>query len=370
MDVIGQLAGGIAHDFNNMLAGIMASAELLKLRMDGNDKNLKMVNTILQAATRSADLTREMLSFSRKNNQISSPVSVNETIVAVVNLLEHTIDKRVQLKTVLGVHDPIVMGDQTLLQNALLNLGVNARDAMPEGGTMTYATAEKQLDEAACRAANLTLKAGRYLEITVSDTGIGMTKSVIERIFEPFFTTKETGKGTGLGLAAVYGTIKNHGGDISVLSQPGLGSVFRIYLPLVSGENGNKEHHDDYVTGSGGILLVDDEAMLREVGSDLLQDLGYTVYLAEDGEQALAMFSANRSSISLVILDVIMPKMAGKDAFLQLREQAPDLKILFCSGFSPEGTGAELMQLGAAGFIQKPYTRSALSRAVAEALKL
>ncbi len=369
MDVIGQLAGGIAHDFNNMLAGIMASAELLKLRMDGNDKNLKMVNTILQAATRSADLTREMLSFSRKNNQISSPVSVNETIAAVVNLLEHTIDKRVQLKAILGVNDPVVMGDQSLLQNALLNLGVNARDAMPEGGTMTYATAEKQLDEIACRAANLSLEAGRYLEITVSDTGIGMTNSVIEHIFEPFFTTKETGKGTGLGLAAVYGTIKSHGGDISVLSKPGLGSVFRIYLPLVSAENGNKEQHDDYVTGNGGILIVDDEEMLREVGSDLLQDLGYTVYLAEDGEQALAIFAANRSAISLVILDVIMPKMGGKDAFLHLREQAPDLKVLFCSGFSPEGTGAELLQLGAVGFIQKPYTRSELSRAVAEALR-
>jgi PAS domain S-box-containing protein len=368
MEVIGQLAGGIAHDFNNMLAGIMASAELLKLRMADDERNMKMVNTILQAATRSADLTREMLSFSRKSNQVASQIPVNETINAVMNLLEHTIDRRIQLKSVLGVQNPIVMGDQSLLQNALLNLGVNARDAMPDGGILTYATAEKRLDEAACRACNIALKTGRYLEVTVSDTGVGMTRAIIERIFEPFYTTKEAGKGTGLGLAAVYGTVKNHGGDISVKSQPGLGSVFSIYLPLVSDETDKKALNDEYVTGSGGILLVDDEEMLREVGRDLLEYLGYSVYLASDGEQALEMFSANRDSISLVILDVIMPKMGGKETFLLLREKEPELKVLFCSGFSPEGTGDELLKLGAAGFIRKPYTRSELSRVVADVL--
>jgi CheY-like chemotaxis protein len=202
----------------------------------------------------------------------------------------------------------------------------------------------------------------------VSDTGVGMTKAVMEHIFEPFFTTKGVGKGTGLGLAAVYGAVNNHGGEIIVQSQPGLGSTFKIFLPLVAGEPNKQTLKDEAVSGSGGILLVDDEEMLRSVGRELLEDLGYTVYLAENGEHALEVFAAHRSNISLVILDMIMPKMGGGEAFQQLREQAPELKVLFCSGFSREGTGFELMGMRANGFIQKPYSRSELSREVAGAL--
>jgi CheY-like chemotaxis protein len=226
------------------------------------------------------------------------------------------------------------------------------------------------LDEAACRLMGIALAPGRYLEISVSDTGVGMTKSVMEHIFEPFFTTKAVGKGTGLGLATVYGAVKNHGGEINVQSQPGLGSVFKIFLPLSVDESGSQTPEDEAVTGSGGILLVDDEEMLREVGRELLEDLGYTVYLAEDGEHALDVFAAHRSEISLVILDMIMPKMGGFKVFQRLREQNPELKVLFCSGFSREETGDELVGLDASSFIQKPYNRTELSRAVAEALGL
>jgi PAS domain S-box-containing protein len=285
MDVVGQLAGGIAHDFNNMLAGIMAAAELLKRRLPGDEINNKMVDTIIEAATCSADLTRELLTFSSKRTAASTPVRINDTIAVVMSLLERTIDKQIRLTTRLESGNPFVMGDQTQLQNALLNLGVNARDAMPQGGTLTYATAVRVMDEAACRSLGVSLVPGRYLEIAVSDTGSGMTKAVIEHIFEPFFTTKGVGKGTGLGLAAVYGTVRNHHGEIS-----------------------------------------------------------------------------------LVMLDMNMPEMGGKEAFLRLREQDPELKVLFCSGFSREGTGDELVGMGASGFIQKPYNRGELSRAVAEAL--
>ena len=368
MDIVGQLAGGIAHDFNNMLTGIMAAAELLKLRLPSDAINHKMLATILQAATRSADLTRELLTFSRKGSAVSVPVRIHESIAAVMSLLDRTLGKQIQLVSHLEGGDPVVMGDQTQLQNALLNLGVNARDAMPGGGTLTYQTTVSMLDEAACRLMGLSLPAGRYLEIKVSDTGVGMTKAVLEHIFEPFFTTKGVGKGTGLGLAAVYGSVKNSRGEVTVQSEPGLGSVFRIFLPLVADAACGQTPRDQAVTGSGGILLVDDEEMLRLVGRDLLEGLGYTVYLAGNGGEALELFAAHRSAISLVMLDMIMPKMGGREVFLRLRELAPGLKVLFCSGFSREGTGDELVELGANGFIKKPYNRCELSRAVAAAL--
>ncbi|MHB8056765.1 MAG: hybrid sensor histidine kinase/response regulator [Desulfuromonadaceae bacterium] len=369
MEVVGQLAGGIAHDFNNMLAGIMAAAELLKLRLADDEKDRKLLDTILAATTRSADLTRELLTFSRKGTVALSPVHINETIAAAIGLLERTIDKQIQIITRLEAVDPVVMGDQTQLQNALLNLGVNARDAMPHGGTLRYATSVREMDEAARRSVDISLPADRYLEIAVSDTGSGMTKAVMEHIFEPFFTTKGVGKGTGLGLAAVYGAIKNHRGEISVNSQPGHGSVFKIYLPLGADDSNTQTLSDEVISGSGGILLVDDEEMLRSLGRELLEELGYSVYLAENGEHALEVFAAHRNEIALVILDMIMPKMGGKDAFMHLREQAPGVKVLFCSGFSCDGTGDELIKLGASGFIQKPYNRGELSRTVAEALR-
>jgi PAS domain S-box-containing protein len=370
MDVVGQLAGGVAHDFNNMLAVIMATAELLKRRLSGDEKNNKMVNTIIEATTRSADLTRELLNFTSKRTSASTPVHINGTITAVMSLLKRTIDKGIKLTARLESGTPFVMGDQTQLQNALLNLGVNARDAMPQGGTLTYVTARVELDEAACRVRGISLAPGRYLEIAVSDSGTGMTKAVMEHIFEPFFTTKGVGKGTGLGLAAVYGTVRNHHGAICVQSDPGVGSVFNIYLPLMEGGMLPPRSDTDVVSGKGGVMLVDDEEILRDVGREILEDLGYTVYLAENGLQALEVFAAHRDEISLVMLDMNMPKMGGKEAFLRLREQAPELKVLFCSGFSREGTGDDLVGMGASGFIQKPYNRGELSRAVAEALGL
>ncbi|MFH1026847.1 MAG: response regulator, partial [Pseudomonadota bacterium] len=365
MDVVGQLAGGIAHDFNNMLTGILASAEILRRRLADDEKNSKMVGNIIEAATRSADLTRDLLTISRKSPANLTPVAINESISSVIGILEHTIDKHIRLTANLVSSNPVVMCDQTQLHNILLNLGVNARDAMPEGGTLTYSTAERMLDEMSCRSMGFSIKPGRYLELAVSDTGVGMTADILEHVFEPFFTTKEAGKGTGLGLASVYGTVKSHGGEIIVQSHPGLGSVFKIFIPLVSAGSREQASEDVIIPGSGGILLVDDEEMLRSVGSELLEDLGYTVFLAENGEHALEVYAAHRDEILLVMLDMIMPRMGGKEAYLRLREQAPDLKVLFCSGFSREGTEDELLEMGAGGFIQKPYNRSELSRAVA-----
>ena len=368
LDIVGQLAGGIAHDFNNMLAVIMASAEILKLCLPSDEKNHKMINAIIEAANRSADLTSELLTFSRKGTTVVSPVRINDTIIAVISLLERTIDKQIQLKTLLDGDNPVVMGDQTQLQSALLNLGINARDAMPQGGVLTYSTAGKSLDEAECRSMGISLSPGYYLEIMVSDSGAGMTKAVMERIFEPFFTTKAVGKGTGLGLAAVYGTVRSHLGEMHVHSEPGVGSVFKIFLPMAEGEIDIPLGSSEVPGGNGGILLVDDEEILREVGRELLENLGYRVFLAENGVHAIEVFVANQGDISLVVLDMIMPKMGGMETLLKLREQAPEVKVLLCSGFSHEGTGDELIGLGATGFIQKPYSLSLFSRAVADAI--
>lgn len=368
MDVIGQLAGGVAHDFNNMLAGIIGSAELLKYRMAEDDSNLKMVTTILNAASRSADLTRDLLAFSRKAVKELKPVAVNETINAVIGLLERTIDKRISLVTDLDAPDPVVLGDASLLQNSLLNLGVNSRDAMPDGGTLTFATAVVTLDASDCHSHQILLKPGKYLKISVSDTGVGIPREIVGRIFEPFFTTKSLGKGTGLGLAAVYGTVRDHNGSINVYSEPGRGTVFNVYLPLCEAASNTNAKDNIVVKGSGTILLVDDEEILRFLGSDLLEELGYTVYLAEDGEEALDMYAKHHDDIDLVILDVIMPKLDGRETYLKLKELDPTLKVLFCSGFQQEGTSCELQKLGAEGFIQKPYNMVELSGMVAKVL--
>jgi PAS domain S-box-containing protein len=365
MDVLGHLAGGIAHDFNNMLAGIMASAELLKRRITEDDKNMKYVNTIINAAGRSAELTRELLAFSRKGQITFAPVSIHETIDSVIALLERTIDKNIIIETRLLAENPVVTGDAVLLQSALLNLAVNARDAMPLGGTLSFATTTVSLDANIELTHPFEITPGQFLELTLSDTGTGMTKGVIEHIFEPFYTTKSHGKGTGLGLSTVYGTIKNHHGAINIYSEPGMGTAFKVYLPTCC-EDPHTADAFESVSGSGGILVVDDEAILRSVAQDLLEDLGYTVYVAEGGNQALEIYARKSGQIQLVLLDMIMPGLSGKETLLRLQELNPEVKVLFCSGFHHEGTNDELIQLGAQGFIRKPYLPTAMSKAIAE----
>jgi two-component system, cell cycle sensor histidine kinase and response regulator CckA len=369
MDVVGQLAGGIAHDFNNMLTGIIGAAELLNWRLGDDPHNAKLTGVILDAATRSADLTRQLLAFSRKGKITSTAISINDCINAVVAILERTIDKRIMLEVNLLAENPIVIGDPGLLQNALLNLAVNARDAMPEGGTLSFSTTSLTPGCPGGKALPATLAPGSYLEIAVSDTGIGMSAEVLEHIYEPFFTTKETGKGTGLGLAAVYGTVREHNGAIEVSSEPGRGTVFRVCLPSAHDAAPQAEPREETVTGKGGIMLVDDEAIIRLSGHCLLEELGYQVYLAEDGEQALELYAREREHIGLVLLDMVMPKLSGKETFLRLKEIDPGVRVLFSSGFHREGTVKELLGIGARGFIHKPYRLQLLSKSVAEALE-
>ncbi len=368
MEVIGQLAGGVAHDFNNMLTAILGTSELMVRLIMDNPAALKLLENIRKAASRSAELTGQLLAFSRKGQKNIVQVRMDATIHDVISLLERTIDKKITLESRLMAGNSCVIGDPTLLQNALLNLGVNARDAMPDGGTITFATTDVELDSRYCSSSPFSITSGRYIEISVADTGAGMTQEVIQHIFEPFFTTKEVGKGTGLGLAAVYGTITDHHGCISISSEPGVGTIFKLYLPLSGEARGDAVTNEEPIHGSGGILLVDDEEILRDVGQALLEGLGYTVYLAEDGEQALEIYAREKQNILLVILDMVMPRMSGKEALIRLMENYSDVRVLISSGYHQEGTISELMQLGAKGFLQKPYHRQELCRAIAEAI--
>ena len=369
MDVIGQLAGGVAHDFNNMLTAILGSAELMERHINDLPAATKLLGNIQKAASRSADLTGQLLSFSRKGQKNAVQTCLNTTIHEVMSLLERTIDKKITLVAKLVATRACVIGDPALLQNALLNLGVNARDAMPQGGAITFTTANVELDSRYCRSSAFTITPGPYVEISVSDTGTGMTKEIIQHVFEPFFTTKEVGKGTGLGLAAVYGTVTDHHGCISIFSEPGTGTVFKLYLPLSGDKRVDDSCAEELICGSDGILLVDDEEILRDVGKSLLEGLGYRVYLAEDGEHALEIYAREKEHISLVILDMLMPIMGGKETLLRLMERDPDIRVLILSGFNQEGTVDELEKLGARGFLQKPYLCQELSKAVAAALQ-
>jgi len=368
MDVIGQLAGGVAHDFNNMLTAISGSAELMERHVKDNAAATKLLDNIQKAASRSADLTGQLLSFSRKERKKPVQTCVNTTIHEVISLLERTIDKNITLETRLLAKQACVVGDPPQLQNALLNLGVNARDAMPDGGVITFTTANIELDSRYCRTSTFTIAPGSYIEIAVSDNGTGMTEDIIKHVFEPFFTTKGVGKGTGLGLATVYGTVTDHHGSISIFSEPGTGTVFKIYLPLTSAKQTGTSCAEELICGTEGILLVDDEEILREVGKSLLESMGYRVYLAEDGQQALETYALEKANISLVILDLLMPRMGGKEALQRLMERHPDVNVLILSGFSQEGTVHDLNKLGAKGFLRKPYLCQELSKAVAEAI--
>ncbi len=371
MDAVGQLAGGVAHDFNNMLAAIVGYGQLLQESLAPEDSDgQRYVASILRAANRSADLVRKLLDFSRKGKRESRPVDVHQLIGEVVGLLQHGIDRSIQVSAQFGAARHDVMGDAAQLQNALLNLGLNARDAMPDGGTLVFRTSVMDLDGTRLSEGPLAARPGPYLRIDVIDTGQGMDSQTQRRIFEPFFTTKEVGKGTGLGLAAVYGALQDHHGAIEVESAPESGSCFRLFLPLSNGERVPETGGAALTTaGHGGtVLVVEDERILRDLAVSVLTRLGYTVLLASDGLDAERVLGENLDRVDLVLLDLIMPRRGGAETFPALRAIAPQLRVMIVSGFSRDERVSEMLAAGAAGFLQKPYTREDLAHAVARAL--
>lgn len=369
MEAIGQLAGGVAHDFNNQLSGMLGFSELLANKLKHEPQLKKMAESIRSAVLHSADLTRQLLAFARKGKFVSRPVDIHHLVAEVISLLQHSIDRRISIRQELQAENPIVMGDPGQLQNVLLNLALNARDAMPEGGELSFSSANIEFRE---RDKNRDLIPGNYLQICVTDTGTGMNEEVKSRLFEPFFTTKQRGKGTGLGLAATYGAIKNHGGSISVYTEINRGTTFRVLLP---GGNSEGEANMPFnstsgrIPGNGNILLVDDEAVVREATARMLEDLGYKVLECRDGEEALDLFRAISHDVDAVVLDMVMPKLAGPETFEAMRAIKPDIKVLLASGFSINGAASGLLKAGAAGFLQKPYQIEELSQKLHDILK-
>lgn len=368
MDAIGQLAGGIAHDYNNQLAGIMGYAEMLGYRLQ--DESLrKYIEHITSIAGRSAELTQQLLAFARKGQVQRVPVDIHTVISEVTTFLEHTIDKRIIITKELSADHPIVTGDHSQLENAFLNICLNARDAMSEGGVLTLSTKQTFLDDDFCQTHPYQVSPGKYVEINISDTGVGMPRSTLAHIFEPFFTTKPEGKGTGMGLAATYGTIKSHGGAITVYSEEQHGTTFRIFLPQdMSSVLTEAPEANTLLCGTGRILLIDDEDTIRTMTAELLSLSGFEVTTCSDGKEALDTFAASHGNFDLVILDMIMPRMSGKETFHGLRKINPDVRILLASGYSLNDEAQEVLTEGACGYIQKPFMQHALVRKITDIL--
>jgi PAS domain S-box-containing protein len=358
MEAIGQLAGGIAHDFNNQLSGILGFASLLKNDLVDKPEQKRFAEGIIAAGQRSAELTAQLLAFSRQGNYLSIPVNVHALIDETVNILTRSIDKNIKITTHYGAAQPVVTGDPTQLENAFLNLAINARDAMPSGGELLFSTDMVELDNQYCAHSLFKIRPGPYVQIRVVDTGVGMSDDTLKRIFEPFFTTKQKGKGTGMGLASVYGTIKTHKGAIDVFSQPGKGTEFVLYfLPADFSQQfaGKTDASEVPQRISASVLLADDEPLVRDSLKTMLEWLGCRVATAENGAEAVSLYKRSFRDIDIVILDLIMPEMGGKEAFLKMREINPGIKAIVSSGYSLQGEIQDILHAGARGFIQKPF---------------
>lgn len=370
MEAVGTLAGGIAHDFNNILNVIMGYGNMVMDRMEADSLSKEQMNEVLIAAERAATLTKRLLVFSRKQVVEVKPVNINELILSLQKMLVRIIKESIDFNLELADSPLMVLADAGQIEQVLMNLASNAKDAMPEGGRLTIGTGIQEItDEYA--AAYGCGKPGMYALITVADTGQGMDEETKKKIFEPFFTTKGIGEGTGLGLAISYGIIKQHNGYIKVYSETGKGTVFKIYLPLSEEATFPDKKTEAAVPAKGGnetILVAEDDASLRELARIILESFGYSVILAEDGEDAITKFTENRENISLVLLDMIMPKKSGKEACEAIRKISPRTKILFLSGYTMDIIMTKELTEGGFNFIHKPMSPQNLLKKVREVL--
>ncbi len=366
LETIGTLAGGMAHDFNNLMATILGNTSLLLYDIDTTHPHYEPLKNIEQQIKRGAELTTQLRGYARKGKYSVKPVNLNQIVEESATAFGRT---RKEITIQCGLADDLlaVEADQGQIQQVLLNLFVNAADAMPQGGTLVLKTSNATHND--IKSKQYHPAAGDYLRLTVSDTGIGMDEKVRQRIFDPFFSTKASGKGTGLGLASVYGIIKNHGGYIDVQSQKGQGSQFSIFLPATDKKILEiAEPAPEIMQGSGTILIVDDEKMVLDVGARLLKKLGYTVQESNNGRNAVALYKKLQDKINLVVLDIVMPDMGGGEVYDRLKEINPKIKVLLSSGYSIDDQAREIMERGCDGFIQKPFSMKAMSDKLSEIL--
>ncbi len=337
MEAVGQLAGGVAHDFNNILSAIMSYGYLLRNKLRDDEQSRDNIDKILLLSDRAAHIIQGLLAFSRKQHFEFVPVKLNNTIRNIEKLLAKFIGEDVGLRTRLTNKEPAIIADKTQIEQIIMNLATNARDAMPEGGSFTIETEVVEIDENFIKTHGYG-EPGIYALLSVTDKGTGMDEETKQKIFEPFFTTKEVGKGTGLGLSIIYGIVKQHNGYINVYSEPGKGATFRIYFPIIKAA-AEKEKAKDLPDLSGkaeAILLAEDEPAVRDSIRKILEEFGYKVIDAEDGEDAVEKFAEHKDEIELLILDVVMPRKNGKETFEEIRKLKPGIKVLFTSGYTAD----------------------------------
>jgi len=372
MDAIGRLSGGVAHDFNNLLGVIIGYAEILQERIPETDSMRAPVDQIIKAGSRASSLTKQLLAFSRQQVLEPKVLVLNAVVSDTEKMLRRLIGEDIELLTSLDPALGKIRADQGQIEQVIMNLVVNARDAMPEGGRLVIETANFEIDDKFARRYAYPVLPGSYILLTVSDNGIGMDTATQQRIFEPFFTTKEKGKGTGLGLSLVYGVVKQSGGYIDVVSTRGKGTTFNIYLPRV-GQNVVETKtigpdHPEELRGTETILLAEDEDTLRALTRHLLELYGYRVLEACDGNQALRLSEQTTDEIHVLLTDVVMPGISGRILADQLKQKRTDLKVVFMSGYTGQRVGEkEILEPGSL-FLQKPFTREGLARKIREAL--
>jgi PAS domain S-box-containing protein len=365
LEALGTLAGGIAHDFNNLLASILGYASLAKTDLSPDDPLYRNVDIIETASLRASELTQQLLAFAKGGKYDAKRNDVNAIVREVAALLSRTLDKNISLNLDCGGDLRPVVCDAGQIQQALLNICINGRDAMPQGGTLSIRTESVRLDIKDVQYF-VDVPPGDYVRISVSDTGMGMDKRVQQHMFEPFFTTKE--KGTGLGLSLVYGIIKKHSGFLEVQSEPGRGAMFQVNLVACIGEETCVEKRESGAVrrGAGTILVVDDEQMVAELTRDILVRFGYSALIAHSGEEAVKLYRQRQQDISAVVLDMAMPVMDGREVFHRLRSIDSRVKVIITSGYSHDRDADDLLQRGASRFVQKPYRMDEFVRAVGE----
>jgi signal transduction histidine kinase/ActR/RegA family two-component response regulator len=367
MESIGRLAGGIAHDFNNILAAITGYTELALDDARSGKTAPEELTLVLATAQKAELLIQQILAFSRKAEIRQKPLNLNKVITNAMQIIERTIPRMISVELHLDDNLRLINGDANQLEQVILNLATNATDAMPDGGRLVIETENAALD-AEYTARHLGASPGNYVQVVVSDTGHGIKKDELNRIFEPFFTTKEAGKGTGLGLASVYGTVKSHSGYITCYSEEGKGTSFKLFLPVVEDQPVSQDLQINYdpvkMQGQEHILLVDDEESLRDIGSRILDANGYTVTTATSGEDALERYRTSSQPIDLIIMDLSMPGMGGDKAIKELLMDDAGIKIIIASGYTADGQLKDSLEAGAAGYISKPFRAAVLLKTV------
>lgn len=370
MEAIGQLAGGVAHDFNNMLGGILGFAELVHARVEDDPQLSEFTGTIISTAERAAKLTNQLLSFSRRGKLFSTVFDLHEIILEANDILRRSIDKRISIKMTLNASKSMINGDPSQLQNVFINFGLNARDAMKNGGQYSVMTRNLTIKSSDDIGFDNEMAAGEYIVIEVSDTGEGMDEDTLNKIFEPFFTTKAVGCGTGLGLSAAYGAVISHKGAINVFSNPGEGTAFCVFLPVCEKDELSELMLDDFEQelGQGTVLVIDDEEIMCAIVKNILVNNGYEVVTALSPEEGISAYKQKRSLISLVLMDMIMPQMSGEECSRVLKEINPDVKIVLCSGFTRDNIDVNDIAGSYNGFLEKPFRGSQLIKTVARVL--